>query len=143
MKLQTKYLILKATTITLGALSIPWGTYTGFCFGQGNYFAALISLSAQTTVALVDGFIWFWVLENMKNRLEEEKGKVPALAEIIKNISPQDPDEKDNRTILPLFEPCSGPFKQTGMTISFSEPTSRVEDQSRVCEHCSRIPAKQ
>lgn len=73
MSLQTKYTILKSITIALGALSIPWGTFIGFCFGEGRYFIGLVALCAQTLVSLVDGYIWFWVLENMENRLELEK----------------------------------------------------------------------
>jgi len=72
MRLQTKYMILKATTIFFGAISIPWSTFTGYCFGDGRYLTALISLACQTVVALVDGYIWFWVLENMKNKLQGE-----------------------------------------------------------------------
>jgi len=72
MKLQKKYAILKGTTIALGALTIPWGTFTGFCFGEGRYFTGLVSLCAQTVVALADGYIWFWVLENMRNRIQKE-----------------------------------------------------------------------
>ena len=74
MRLQTKYKMLKATTIFFGALSIPWSTFTGFCFGDGRYFTGIVSLAAQTVVALVDGYIWFWVLENMKNKIQGETG---------------------------------------------------------------------
>jgi len=73
MKLQKKYKILKATTIALGAFTIPWSTFTGFCFGDGRYVTGLVSLFAQTFVALFDGYIWIWVLENMRNRMEDEK----------------------------------------------------------------------
>lgn len=72
MRLQTKYMVLKATTIFFGALSIPWSTFTGYCFGDGRYSVALASLAAQTVVALVDGYIWFWVLENMRNKIQGE-----------------------------------------------------------------------
>ena len=72
MKLQKKYVVLKATTIFFGALSIPWSTFTGFCFGDGRYSTGLISLAAQTVVALLDGYIWFWVLENMRNKIQRE-----------------------------------------------------------------------
>ncbi|GEM_PF-3530518 len=75
MSLRTKYAILKATTIVLGALSIPWSTYIGFCFGEGRYSTGVVALCLQTAVALIDGYIWFWVLENMRSRLEEETGK--------------------------------------------------------------------
>ncbi len=71
MRLQTKYFMLKATTIFFGALSIPWSTFTGYCFGDGRYFTGIVSLAAQTIVALIDGYIWFWVLENMKNKIQE------------------------------------------------------------------------
>jgi hypothetical protein len=71
--LQTKYAALKATTIVIGALSIPWGTFIGFCFGEGQYFIGVVALCAQTVVALIDGYIWFWVLENMAKRIEQEK----------------------------------------------------------------------
>src|SRR5512136_2913252 len=76
MRLQTKYMVLKATTIFCGALSIPWSTFTGFCFGDGRYVTGLVSLAIQTVVALVDGYIWFWVLENMKNKIQE--GAMPS-----------------------------------------------------------------
>jgi hypothetical protein len=71
--LQTKYAALKATTIALGALSIPWGTFIGFCFGEGRYSIGVVALCVQTVVALIDGYIWFWVLENMANKIEKEK----------------------------------------------------------------------
>jgi len=73
MSLRTKYSLLKATTIVISALSIPWGTFIGYCFGEGRYTEGIIALSLQTAVSLVDGYIWFWVLENMRNRLESEK----------------------------------------------------------------------
>jgi hypothetical protein len=70
MNLQTKYKILKATTIVIGALNIPWGTYIGFCFGAGRYSIGLVALCVQVAVSLVDGYIWFWVLENMRQKME-------------------------------------------------------------------------
>lgn len=75
MNLQTKYKILKATTILIGALSIPWGTFIGFCFGEGRYTTALVALCVQVAVSVTDGFIWFWVLENMKEKMEKETQK--------------------------------------------------------------------
>jgi len=72
MRIQKKYMILKATTIALGALTIPWGTFTGYCLGEGRFLTGLVSLCLQTLVALVDGYIWFWVLENMRNRIQRE-----------------------------------------------------------------------
>jgi hypothetical protein len=72
MNLRTKYRILKATTIMIGALSIPWGTFTGFCFGEGRFFTGMVALSLQVLVSLADGYIWFWVLENMKDKMEKE-----------------------------------------------------------------------
>ncbi len=75
MTLRTKYAVLKATTIVLGALSIPWSTFVGFCFGEGRYSIGVVALCVQTAVALVDGYIWFWVLENMKKRLDEESAR--------------------------------------------------------------------
>ena len=80
MNLQTKYKLLKATTIVIGALSIPWGTFIGFCFGEGRYFTGLVALSAQVVVSLMDGYIWFWVLENMKDKLEKNPIKVSGVA---------------------------------------------------------------
>jgi hypothetical protein len=72
MNLQLKYKLLKATTIVIGALSIPWGTFIGFCFGEGRYSIALVALCIQVLISLADGYIWFWVLENMKGRMEKE-----------------------------------------------------------------------
>ena len=72
MNLRTKYIILKTTTIVIGALTIPCGTFVGFCLGEGRYFTGLVVLCVQTLVALLDGFIWFWVLENMKNKMSKE-----------------------------------------------------------------------
>lgn len=72
MSLRTKYTVLKAITIVLGAMSIPLSTFVGFAFGEGRYFVGIIALSAQTALALADGYIWFWVLENMRNRMEKE-----------------------------------------------------------------------
>ena len=76
MNLRAKYRILKATTVALGALSIPWGTFIGFCFGDGRYYVGLVALCLQVAVSLADGFIWFWVLENMKDRLQKEPVRV-------------------------------------------------------------------
>jgi hypothetical protein len=75
MSLQTKYSLLKGTTIVLGALGIPWSTFVGFCFGEGRYFTGLVALCAQALVALMDGYIWFWVLENMRDKMSQEKTK--------------------------------------------------------------------
>jgi hypothetical protein len=72
---RARYAILKAITIALGALSIPWSTFVGFCFGDGRYFIGVVALCAQTVVSLTDGYIWFWVLENMKGKIQEETGK--------------------------------------------------------------------
>ena len=71
MKLRTKYVILKSVTIAISALSIPWGTFIGFCFGDGRYVIGIIALCVLTTVSLLDGYIWFWVLESMRNRMRE------------------------------------------------------------------------
>ncbi len=72
MNLRTKYKMLKATTIVIGALSIPWGTFIGFCFGEGRYTIGLVALCVQVAISLADGYIWFCVLENMKGKLEKE-----------------------------------------------------------------------
>lgn len=71
MNFQTKYIILKATTILIGALSIPWSTFVGFCFGEGRYSTGLVALCVQVAVSVTDGFIWFWVLENMRDKIEK------------------------------------------------------------------------
>ncbi len=89
MQIQKKYSLLKATTIALGALTIPWGTFTGFCFGEGRYFTGLVSLAAQTLVALGDGYIWFWVLENMRNRMQT--GAANRSAQEAAELRPQSP----------------------------------------------------
>ncbi len=73
MSLRTKYAILKAVTIAVGALSIPWGTFIGFCFGEGRYSIAVVALCLQTVVSLADGYIWFWVLENMDTKTKQDK----------------------------------------------------------------------
>jgi hypothetical protein len=65
MSLRGKYALLKGITVALGALSIPWSTFVGFSFGVGHYSIAVVGLCIQTVVALVDGYIWFWVLEHM------------------------------------------------------------------------------
>jgi len=73
MNLRAKYKMLKAMTIVLGALSIPWGTFIGYCFGEGRYFIGLVALCLQVAVSLVDGYVWFWVMENMKEKMEKEQ----------------------------------------------------------------------
>ena len=75
MNLRNKYIILKAITIFIGALSIPWSTFVGFCFGEGRYSIGVVALCAQTVVSLADGYIWFWVLENMKSKMGERTTK--------------------------------------------------------------------
>lgn len=80
MNLRAKYRLLKATTVALGALSIPWGTFIGFCFGEGRYSVGLVALCLQVAVSLADGFIWFWVLENMKDRLQKETAEAEVVA---------------------------------------------------------------
>jgi len=47
--------------------------FVGFCFGEGRYFTGLVALSAQALVALIDGYIWFWVLENMREKMAQKK----------------------------------------------------------------------
>ena len=80
MNLQTKYKMLKTTTIVTGALSIPWGTFTGFCFGEGRYFTGLVALCIQVAVSIADGYVWFWVLENMKEKIHKGQLESPAKA---------------------------------------------------------------
>ena len=75
MNLLTKYRLLKAMTIVIGALGIPWGTFIGFCFGEGRYSTGLVALCVQVLVSVADGYIWFWVLENMKTKIEKESPK--------------------------------------------------------------------
>ena len=75
MNLRTKYRLLKSTTIAIGALSIPWGTFIGFCFGEGRYSIGLVVLCLQVAVSLADGYIWFWVLENMRDQMGKEPEK--------------------------------------------------------------------
>jgi hypothetical protein len=82
MNLRMKYKMLKATTILIGALSIPWGTFIGFCFGEGRYTIGLVALCIQVAVSLTDGYIWFWVLENMKDKLNEDMVKMPEKATV-------------------------------------------------------------
>ena len=73
MSLRSKYLLLRATTIALGALSIPLSTFVGFCFGEGRYSVGMVFLGLQTFLSLLDGFIWFWVLEHMDAKIKEEE----------------------------------------------------------------------
>ncbi len=73
MSLQTKYKMLKATTIIIGALSIPWSTFIGFCFGEGRYFTGLVALCVQVVVSVADGYVWFWVLENMRTKMDMDQ----------------------------------------------------------------------
>ncbi len=80
MNLQNKYKILKTTTIVTGALSIPWGTFTGFCFGEGRYVTGLVALCIQVAISVADGYIWFWVLENMKKKMDKGQVKSPGEA---------------------------------------------------------------
>ncbi len=76
MDLRNKYKLLKATTIVIGALTISWGTFIGICFGEGRYSTALVALCLQVVVSVTDGFIWFWVLENMKEKKAPEPVKI-------------------------------------------------------------------
>lgn len=78
MNLRTKYRLLKSTTIAIGALSIPWGTFIGFCFGEGRYSIGLVALCLQVAVSLADGYIWFWVLENMRDKMAKEPEKTTS-----------------------------------------------------------------
>ena len=80
MSLRTKYKMLKATTIAIGALSIPWGTFIGYCFGEGRCSIGLVALCAQVAVSLIDGYVWFWVMENMKEKMEKELVSSPDKA---------------------------------------------------------------
>ncbi len=75
MSLHSKYTLLRATTITLGAVSIPLSTFVGFCFGDGRYSMGMVFLGLQTLLSLLDGYIWFWVLEHMDYRIKEEERK--------------------------------------------------------------------
>ena len=76
MSLPVKYNILRGATIFLGAISIPMGTFIGFCFGEGRVFTGLVFLSLQTFIALTDGYIWFWVLEHMDAKNTAEKANI-------------------------------------------------------------------
>jgi hypothetical protein len=80
MSLRSKYQLLRATTIALGALSIPLSTFVGFCFGDGRYSVGVVFLGVQTFLSLLDGFIWFWVLEHMDAKIKEEEQKIAKSA---------------------------------------------------------------
>ena len=77
MSLQAKYRMLKTMTIVIGALSIPWGTFIGYCFGEGRYVTGVVALCVQVAVSVIDGYIWFWVLENMKEKIKREPVRLP------------------------------------------------------------------
>ena len=67
----------KSNHDSIGALSIPWGTFIGYCFGEGRYSIGLVALCVQVAISLADGYIWFWVLENMRGKMEKELTNSP------------------------------------------------------------------
>jgi hypothetical protein len=84
MNLRAKYRLLKSITILVGALTIPWGTFIGYCFGEGRYSIGAVALCVQVVISLTDAYIWFWVMENMKDKMEKElANSTPATAVLI------------------------------------------------------------
>ena len=65
MSLQVKYKILKNFTILCGTLTIPVDVYIGFLLGLEKYTLAFTILAIQVTLAVIDGYCWVWVLEQM------------------------------------------------------------------------------
>ena len=63
MSLQVEYELLKALTIFLGAIQIPWGTFVGYCFGVKRYRAAFIALASQIVIYACDYLLYYRMLE--------------------------------------------------------------------------------
>lgn len=65
MNLPVAYLVLKLTTIILGGLYAPLGVYIGYCLGTKKIKRALIALCVQVGLSLLDGGIYWYLLETL------------------------------------------------------------------------------
>jgi hypothetical protein len=54
---------LKAITIGLGALSIPWSMFVGYSFGQGHWVVGTGALCGEVIVYVVDSLVWWRLME--------------------------------------------------------------------------------
>jgi len=68
MNLQKRYRLLKITTIVMGAIYTPLGMYIGYCFGSGHYLAGCIALGGQVLMALIDGLIFWRLMEKLNSK---------------------------------------------------------------------------
>ena len=57
---------LKAVTIILGGIYMPFAMFIGYSFGAGKYTAGFISLGIYAVLSIIDGCI-FWKLLEMRN----------------------------------------------------------------------------
>ncbi len=65
MKISKKFKIIKFMVIGMGAIWIPWGTFTGYCFGAGRYTEGFISTGLMMLAALGDGYLGWWLFEEL------------------------------------------------------------------------------
>ena len=72
MNLRLKYNRLKAITILLGSLQIPWGVFTGYCLGSGKLLMGFVALAIQVLAYSADYCIYLKLLELM-TRFREHK----------------------------------------------------------------------
>lgn len=72
-----RYKLLKSLTIFLGAVSIPLGTYAGFCFGTGDSLKAWGLTALLTTLVSIDNFIYWYLIE--AQRVQPSK-KAPRIS---------------------------------------------------------------
>jgi len=57
------YIHLKRLNIALGAIGLPWSTFTGYQLGQGHYSVALVSLALQTLYVWAQSALYWRVME--------------------------------------------------------------------------------
>jgi len=64
----TKYDWAKIIAIFLSIPVITIATFTGSAFGEGRILEGVLSLSLQIVLAMVDVWIFYWIMEHMERR---------------------------------------------------------------------------
>jgi hypothetical protein len=60
------YLSQRGLTILLTTVMLPFGTFVGFEFGAGHTRTALIALSVQTGLTLIQSTVWWFTIEKIR-----------------------------------------------------------------------------
>ncbi len=64
--MRNRYTVAKIIAVALAIPVITIATFTGSAFVEGKYLEGGISLSLQIILAMIDTWLFYWIMEHMK-----------------------------------------------------------------------------